>query len=100
MMTTCLSPHQLNKPTRDVLLNEVLAEVRQCTGENWQVVEFTNITRKWFRDREYVWYGLHVEVGGVLPYQVISCVNTAKERKAYLYGILTGLGTEEVTHEV
>ena len=90
-MTTCLSPHQLNRPTRDVLLNEGLTEVRQRTSENWQVVEFTNITRKWFRDREYVWYGLYVEVGGVLPYQVIFCVNTAEKCKAYLYGVLTGM---------
>ena len=94
-MMTCLSPHQINKPTRDVPLNEVLAEVRQRTGENWQVVEFTNITRKWFRDREHVWYGLHVEVGGIFPYQVISCVNTAEECKAYLYGVLTGMSIEE-----
>lgn len=100
MMTTILSDTQLNVPTRDDDLNELLKEVREATDEDWQVVEYVNKSRSWLRDKEHVWYGLHVYVGGLLPYQVLICVNTAKECRAYLHGLLSGLSDKYKENEL
>lgn len=97
MIQTSISECRLNKPTRDAQLNQLLAEVREATQENWQVVEYQGVRdgMLWGLFSEiYTYYGLYVEVGGILPYQELSCVNTAKEVIAYLCGVLTGLGTD------
>lgn len=88
MITTGIHPSKLNMPTRDAELNALLKKVRQTTGQNWQAVEYCE---KLTFGRRIHWYGLYLEVGGVLPYQQISGISTAKEAKGYLAGFLAGI---------
>lgn len=88
--TTTLSKHEQNIPTQDDELNSLVSEVRETTGRNWQIEE--RAYRKGFlwNKKTYYLYYLLVEVGGALPFQIITCVNSAREAKCYLLGILSG----------
>lgn len=93
--TTAIEDWEQNVPTKDEDLNELIQEVREVSGKNWQVVERKRTKKRWFRkDKTYYWYGLYLEIGGFLPFQVLTCVHTARECKCYLYGLLSGLRKE------
>ena len=106
MMTTFLSDNELNIPTSDKAVNEALAEVREMTGENWQVLErIVEVYIPWYlfwKPAKYVRiFELYCYVGGCGPWQQINfyragsdtsiniCV-TADLVVAYLYGIQAG----------
>ncbi len=97
--TTSLFESEQNQPTGDVDLDELVAEVREKTGENWQVVKRLDYWRRkhWWSRKKKGFYriDLYVEVGGLFPFQVLQCVRNTGEAKAYLYGVLTGMNTEQ-----
>lgn len=106
MITTFLSDNELNIPTSDKVVNEVLDEVRRMTGENWQVLERTvEVYVPWYlfwKRAKYVKvFDLYCYVGGCGPWQVINfyqsdsatSINTCATADlvvAYLYGIQAG----------
>lgn len=98
-MTTFLYDSDLNVPTSNKELNEMLKEIRSVTGENWQIIEREK--RRLFRRLVKV-YELYVEVGGIGPFQVINFYrentgtsinesNSTELVMAYLTGILAGI---------
>lgn len=93
MMTTTYS-RPLNAPTGDDELDLLMHELREKTGKNWQVEKFNTYTEKrlFKPDIHHCAYQLLLEVGGVLPYQVIMCASGEIHKiKAYIYGHLSGL---------
>lgn len=92
MTTTYAGP--LNAPTGDDELDSLMDELRLKTGKNWQVQKFSGVVEsRWFKPDVVHWdYELLLEVGGVLPYQVIMCATgNISKTKAYIYGYLSGL---------
>jgi hypothetical protein len=85
---TILFEHEQNQPTHDGELDELAAEAREKTGKNWQVKEYSYQKGFWRWKKTYYWYELLVEVGGCLPFQTLMCVNTVREAKCYLHGVL------------
>jgi hypothetical protein len=107
MMTTFLHDGELNVPTVNDVLNKTLAEVREATGENWQIVERAKEKRFAFNTKIKTAYAyeLYLYVGGMGPWQMINfykessdCsinpVNNADVVMAFLLGILTGVNQE------
>lgn len=96
MLCTGVNPLLLNKPTKDEELNELLLEVRNKTKRNFQVIERTYTIKHlcWKNEIGYN-YELLVEVGGILPFQVITCARTIREIKAYLFGTLNNFEINE-----
>lgn len=104
MITTFLHDGELNVPTVNDELNKALAEVREATGENWQIVERVKEKRFAFNTKlktAYT-YELYLYVGGCGPWQLINFyressdtsinpVNNADVVMAFLLGILTGV---------
>jgi hypothetical protein len=93
-LTTFLGDWELNKPSGDQEIDELLAEARKVTGENYQVVNRYSEERYGFlghRRRKKATPGLYLEVGGVGPWQVLMCAQNAETVKAYLYGLLNGV---------
>lgn len=70
--TTILYDSQLNVPLQHKEIQELLDDVRQFTGKNWQVVPHTVTLGKWPFDRKETWYGLYLHVGGICPWQQIN----------------------------
>ena len=105
-ITTFLHNSELNVPTTNKDLNEILTEVRIVTGQNWQVIErLVHKARPWWAfwraNKIHKSYSVYVFVGGVGPWQEInfyrddasSSINidvTAELVIAYLYGMLSG----------
>jgi hypothetical protein len=107
MITTFLHDGELNVPTSNSTLNEVLAQVREADpSANWQVIE--RVTEKrywsglWFEVEQRRSYELYLYVGGIGPWQQInfyrenssSSINTSNSADlvvAFLLGILAGL---------
>lgn len=83
-----------NAPTGDFELDSLLAELRDKSGKNFQcdVIDYhePRFLRKSVRITQYT---LMVHVGGVLPWQILSCASgeDAKPAKAYIIGYLSGL---------
>ncbi len=103
MMTTCLSDSEQNRPLKNKVISEVLQQVRELTGENWQVVENEFTSKRLFRKPVTSFsYELYVEVGGCMPFMCINFYRSDSESSinprnnadlvvAYLYGMLGGL---------
>ncbi len=88
--TTILAKHEQNKPTHDDELDELVAEAREKTGTNWQVLEHSYQKGFWRWKSTHYWYELLHEVGGCFPFQTLTCVKSAQEAKCYLFGLLSG----------
>lgn len=99
---TYLSDNEYTQPTSDVELNDLLAEVRQATGDDWRICEIVRERRRWLRaplvTKEYELFH-HVvgpefqEVNFYRPERLENCfnfVNSAGHVAAYLYGVLAG----------
>lgn len=106
MITTFLHDGELNVPTSNSVINELLSEVRAKTGEDWQVIERTRqqkyVFQPWKKPKNISLYELYVYVGGVGPWQQINfyrdnsdssinITNGAELIIAFFYGILCGL---------
>ena len=91
--TTFLHEHELNRPTGDDELDELLAAAREATGENYQIVMHRSVERFGplrLRRREVLRPQLYLEVGGVGPWQVLMCAHDRATVNAYLFGLLNG----------
>src|SRR5690625_1618348 len=95
-ITTTLEECQLDQPTGDPELDDLLAEAKTATGRNYQIVKSPGYDVK----RLGIWHRvvqtrvkprLYVEVPGVFPWQVISCAQDESTVFAYLYGLLNGV---------
>lgn len=96
VMCTGINPALLDKPTQDKELNEILKQVKDITKYNFQVIERIYTVRHWLKKNEKKYnYELLVEVGGILPFQIITCAKTLSEIKCYLLGILNNFKIEE-----
>lgn len=92
-VTTFLHDSELNQPTTDAEINELLAEVRQTTGRNYQIVEHCWVERYGLiglRKRPACRMGVYLEVGGYGPWQEMQCTGNRDTVRAYLLGILGG----------
>lgn len=105
--TTFLHDGELNIPTSNKVINDLLKEVREATGQDWQILELKLYPKKkWFQrpsDRApKLFYEVYLYVGGMGPWQQINfyregtdwsinLVNTSELVVAYLYGILAGI---------
>lgn len=93
VITTFLQEGDLNQPTGSIVLDELLAEARKLTGINYQVVSrqaFKRYGLFGMRTRRVWRVGLYVEVGGMAPWQMMSCAQTSDTVAAYLYGVING----------
>lgn len=93
MLTTFLHDGELNRPTGSIVLDELLADARKLTGMNYQIVSrqaFKRYGLFGMRTRRVWRVGLYVEVGGMAPWQVITCAQTSETVQAYLYGLING----------
>ena len=110
-ITTFLLDSELNRPTSNKVLNELLAEVRQKTGRDWQIIELQYHPKKrWWQRKQkpmVLMYELYVYVGGAGPWQQINFYNdqsdwsinirnTSSVVVAYLYGLLAGVHSMEL----
>jgi hypothetical protein len=113
-LTTFLHDCELNKPTSNKVLNELLSEVRQKTGRDWQIIERQCYNKKrWWkshRNNKVTEYELYVYVGGFGPWQQINFYNESQDSSinlknpssvvaAYLFGILAGVHSMELKNE-
>ena len=92
--TTCLSESEQNQPLPNKEMQRLLREVRQKTGQNWQITYRDHLVSfGWFGRKRLVRnYSVYVEVGGCLPFQWVTCAGGREETTlAYLFGLLTGL---------
>lgn len=110
MITTFLHDSELNRPTSNKTINELLAEVREKTGQDWQVLEMTYVRKtKWWKRGEAPkkFYELYVFVGGMGPWQQINFYRESADSSinirvdadalvAYFYGILAGIHSMEM----
>jgi hypothetical protein len=113
-VTTFLHDGELNQPTSNKVLNELMAEVRQKTGRDWQIIELKYHPKKrwWQRAQKpvVIMYELYVYVGGFGPWQQINFYNdqtdwsinlrnTSSVVAAYLHGILAGVHSMELKND-
>lgn len=93
-MTTFLHDGELDQPTGDAQLDELLAEARALTGRNYQIVRRKAVEHYGFlglRRRTAERMQLYVEVCGVGPWQVLVSAHDAPTISAYLYGLINGI---------
>lgn len=89
--TTILMDYELNVPTPDEDVNEVLREARELTGKDWQVVVRNHSDKRLFSSpRLFQSWQLCVYVGGCFPYQAIMCATERDTIFAYLAGVVSG----------
>jgi hypothetical protein len=91
--TTFLLDSELDIPTGDEELDELLADACRLTGRNYQILIHTTIERYGFlglKKRRVNWPQLYLEVGGMAPWQVMQCAGAYPTVKAYLYGLVNG----------
>lgn len=92
-ITTFLHDAELNQPTGDDELDELLDEARRLSGRNYQVVTRRAVERHGFlglRSRNVTRTSLYLEVGGVGPWQWLSSTQTVETVRAYLLGLING----------
>lgn len=94
-LTTMLHQCELDQPTGNPELDELLAEAKAATGRNYQIVMHPRYERK----RTGIWYRmvqtgvqprLYLEVPGCFPWQVMRCAQDEATVFAYLYGLVNG----------
>lgn len=98
--TTYLDESELNVPTSNKEVNDLLKELRTATTEDWQITEKFEKTGIFSKGRHS--YQVFKYVGGMGPYQVMnfykedaeSSINfgiSADTLMAYMLGILVGM---------
>lgn len=94
-LTTMLHQCELDQPTGNDELDELLAEARQATGRNYQIVMRPRYERK----RKGIFYVMlqtgteaqvYVECAGVFPWQEMTCARDTRTARAYLLGLING----------
>lgn len=94
-LTTTLHQCEMDQPTGNAELDELLAAAKAATRRNYQVV----LRPRYERKRTGIWYRmvqtgtdpcLYVEVPGVFPWQVMQCAQNEATVFAYLYGLVNG----------
>lgn len=106
--TTFLHDSELNQVLPDPNVQKLLDEVRNSTGENWQIVEhrFEVGVRFWQKRKFVTRYGLYKYVGGIGPWQQINFYSSPEEFSINVYndigtianflmGILSGIWAEK-----
>lgn len=96
--TTFISDGELNKPTGDPIIDEILNDVREATKEDFQIITRSRYVRcgfLWLRKKKLTSYRLCMYVGGVGPWQIITIADDQKSIVAYLYGIFNGYRMKE-----
>jgi hypothetical protein len=88
--TTFLHDNELNVSLPNAECQKILDEVRNKTGENWQVVELKFTTASSWFDRvlgkkKPPLYGLYVYVGGMGPWQQINFFRIDSKTSINLY---------------
>lgn len=97
MIETILRKSECNQATSNPVLNEMLMQVREETGKNWQVLERRE--KRWWKER--VFYLLCCETHPPM-FQIMNfynehsgtstnITNSADVVVSFLYGILAGL---------
>lgn len=113
MITTFLHDGELNQLTSNKTINELLAEVREKTGQDWQVLELTCTPKsKWWKPAgaPKKFYEVYVFVGGMGPWQQINFYRESADSSinirvdadvlvAYFYGILVGIHSKEMKND-
>ena len=109
MITTILYDYEMNVPLQNGELQRTLDFIRAKSNMNWQVVARELLVKKkawqFFRKhRKKTMYEVYVEVGGVLPWQLLNFMNgtylTEPELGAYLMGLKNGWEMKEyVEHD-
>ena len=89
--TTFLHDCELNIKTSNADLNLLLSDVRDATGEDWQVIERKFIITPawwnfWTKPTDISKFSVYKYVGGIGPWQ---CINFCTPRS--IYESLTGL---------
>lgn len=98
--TTYLHESELNVPTSNKEINDLLKELRTATAEDWQITEKIQKARIFSRSTKR--YEIFKYVGGMGPYQIMnfykedaeSSINfgiSADTLMAYMLGILVGM---------
>lgn len=101
---TYLNQDEFKQPTSNKVLNDLLSEVRESTGDDWRLEEVTVEERKWwFKTVEHKVYVLYNHVHGP-EFQVINfyhsplkgdnSINFCNDDElvaAYLLGLLAGI---------
>lgn len=108
MITTFLSTNEQNIPIKNIEITKLLAEIRDKTKENWQVLEIEHSrSPSFFRKSITTFsYEVYFEVGGCAPFQIINFYRdntgttlnigvSAELVVAYFYGILSGIHLKE-----
>jgi len=109
MMTTTLSDCELNIPLENSQLQQLLEEVREKSGRNWQVTKRSFFRRRVFRKPiESTFYSVYLEVGGCMPYQLLNFYKgegrygtfiSESELACYLMGMVDGLDSAQKAKE-
>lgn len=100
MNTTTLSGEQ-NKSTGNDELDELLGEVRERSGVNWQIEVWNEIIGYKFALFKFKpiyrkQYFLYKEVGGVLPFQQVTIASgDIKNCMSFLCGYISGFDHHE-----
>lgn len=113
--TTFLHDGELNVPTSNNELNSILKEIRQKSGEDWQIIERSVEIHEpfWKFWKPVKWrksYELYKFVGGIGPWQQINFYrdntdwsinlsNPAELVMAFLYGMLAGMHVQEMKND-
>lgn len=97
---TLLHDWEIDQDIDNPDLQELLNEVREFTGDNWQIVRREVDYKCWFRRYRYAAYTLYKYVGGMLSWQMVNMPDvpdnwhgsSAAMIEVYLLGYLSGLG--------
>lgn len=103
--TTFLHSWELNVPTTNDVINSLLAEIREETGRDYQVIEREyHHAKRWWKKVQppSKFYELYAYVGGMGPWQAINFYREKSATSinlrcdadmlvAHFYGILTGI---------
>jgi len=81
---TFLHDGELNKPLPNAEVQEFLDIARKQTDKDWQVVPITFASRKWFKTRYEILYGVYVNVGHG-NWQQINFYRTGSDSSINLY---------------
>ena len=89
--TTILADWELNQPTGDDEIDELLSEARKLTSQDLQIVVTHNEDRRLFsKNRVWDTWQLYSYCGGMLPWQVMMCAFNRETVFAYLCGMVNG----------
>lgn len=87
--TTILQEHELNQPSGDTLIDELLIDVRKISGRDYQVVRCTSHRGIGPFKRNHSSLRLYVFVDGLAPWQELNA-QSPEAIRAYLRGLLNG----------